>query len=503
MTSTLSAAPAPSVTSSVARRSWSRYAPGIIGLGAGLLAVAGAGIPSYWGDEAASVLSARRSLSSLFGMLNHVDAVHGIYYLFLHFWMQLVGSSEAAVRFPSAVAIGFAAVGTVTLGRQLFGLRVAVLAGIVFAVLPQVTRMGAEARSYAFAMAAAVWVTVWLVAIIRHGEVRRRMWVLYGIAAAACLYLFLYLGFLFVVHLIALGVFRVRRTVLRRWLQAMILAAICASPVLVAGLSQRRQIKFLAHRDYATAASVFVGQWFSTPAFAVAAWLMIALGVAAIFLPSRRRFLPAAIVVLAWFALPTALLLAGNAWIAPMYNLRYLAFCTPAVALLIALGLDAVGSRIRDRRWRRIGLVAMLVAVLVVAAPRYFTQRGPYAKDGGSDLRQTADIVAVHASAGDAILFDTAVKPSRKPRLALDLYPQSFAGLADVALVKGYADRPALWDLVAPIDSISTLILRHDTVWVVEGGQHRADVDALRALGYQIEAVVPVHRTTIYELFQE
>ena len=75
-----------------------------LGMVAGGVAFIGAGVPSYWGDEAASVMSASRSLPSLFGLLAHIDAVHGLYYLFLHFWIQLFGSGEAVVRLPSAIA---------------------------------------------------------------------------------------------------------------------------------------------------------------------------------------------------------------------------------------------------------------------------------------------------------------------------------------------------------------------------------------------------------------
>ena len=487
----------------VARRPRRRFAGLVIGCLAGVIAVIGAGVPSYWGDEAASVLSAGRSLPSLLQLLTHVDAVHGVYYLFLHFWMGLVGTSEAAVRFPSAVAIGLAAAGTVSLGRRLFGMRLGVIAGILFAILPQVTRMGMEARSYAFAMAAAVWLTVWFVSLVRRGERRRRVWVLYGVATAASVYLFLYLALLLVVHAVALIAFRVDRSIIRRWLQATVIALVCAAPILFAALAQRGQIKFLAHRDYATAVSVFVGQWFSTPAFAIVAWLLLAIGIGTSFSRTRRRDLPATVVVLVWFAAPTALLLAGNAWLSPMYNLRYLAFCTPAVAMLMALGVERITDLAHDPRWRRAAVAALLVALVAVAAPRYLAQRGPYGKDGGSDLRQTADVIASHAASGDAIIFDSAVKPSRKPRLAIDLYPKSFTGVADVALVRRYADRPTLWDRVAPTSSVSALIRNHTTVWVVESGSNLADVDAVRALGYRIDETFPVHRTTVYELSKE
>lgn len=503
MTSTLTAGQVTATGPLALRLPWRRFAAAAVGVVAGLIAVIGAGNPSYWGDEAASVLSAGRDLPSLMQLLGHTDAVHGAYYLFLHFWMGIAGTSEAAVRFPSAVAVGLAATGTVALGRRLIGLRLGIFAGLIFAILPTVTRMGAEARSYALAIAAAVWVTVWFVELTRREETRRHVWVLFGVAAAASLYLFLYLAFLVLVQLTALSAFRSSRLVRRRWLEAMIVTGVCAAPILYTALSQRGQISFLAHRGYANAASVFVGQWFGSPVFAVLAWAFIAIGVAAAFDRSRRSDLPGVLMVLVWFSAPTVLLLAGNAWLSPMYNRRYLAFCAPAVAVLIALGIARLAALASDRRLRGIVVGIGLIALVGLAIPRYVAQRGPYGKDGGSDLRQTAEVVAAHASPGGAILFDTAVKPSRMPRLAVDLYPQSFTGLADVALLTPYVDRPSLWDAIAPTDSLAPAILRYDTVWVIESGAHQPDVDRVRALGYRVEQTLPVHRTIVYELSKE
>ncbi|GAA1953635.1 glycosyltransferase family 39 protein [Agromyces allii] len=465
--------------------------------------MAGAGIPSYWGDEAASVLSASRSLPSLFALLGHIDAVHGTYYLFLHVWTGLFGTSEAVVRLPSAMAVGMAAAGTVVLGGRLYDRRLGVLAGLVFAILPEVTRMGVEARSYAFAMAAAVWLTAWFVALVRRGETRRRIWLLFGVAAAGAVYVFLYLALLLVAQLVFLLACRADRAVVRRWLEAVTLAALLAAPIVAAALDQRAQIRFLAERDYATPASVLVGQWFATPVFACFAWAFIVVALVAGFWSDRRRHFSSFALVLTWFAAPTLLILAGNAWVSPMYNLRYPSFCAPAVALLIALGIDRAASVARDGRWRTVGRIAATVVLVAVAAPQYAAQRGPYAKDGGADLRQTAEVVAAHATSGDGIVFDPSVKPSRRPRLSIDLYPERFAGLADLALVKPYGGRTSLWDRVAPVDAIANAIRQHDTVWVVESGADRTEVDAVRSLGYVVRRALPVHRTTVYELTRE
>jgi mannosyltransferase len=49
----------------------------LVGLIGFAVSFAGSWIPSFWGDEAASVMSAQRSLDGLLSLLTKVDAVHG------------------------------------------------------------------------------------------------------------------------------------------------------------------------------------------------------------------------------------------------------------------------------------------------------------------------------------------------------------------------------------------------------------------------------------------
>jgi len=496
-----SAAPASSARASVKR--WPLPA-GLWAFGF-LAALAGSWIPSFWGDEAASVMSAERSLPSLLAMLRNVDAVHGLYYLFLHFWIDAFGASELSVRLPSSIAVGAMVAGVFVLGRMLANRNLAVVAAIIAAVLPRTSYMGADARSYALSTTIAVWVTVLLIALLRRtftSRARHRLaWIGYAIALTLGVYLFLYLGLLLLVHGAFVLSSRADRTSIRAWVKAAGLSALLSMPILVIGYAQRSQIAFLATRGYTTPKSIFVTQWFGNPALAVAAWTLIACVVVGAVLTWRRTRAVSPLIRLsiAWVLLPTIGLLALNA-VTPAYNLRYVSFCIPGVALAIAAGIWLVRHRLLR--------IVLVVAVVALAIPTDVAQRGPFAKDGGSDLAQAASYVGANAASGDAIIFDRTTANRQRPRLAEHLYPADFVGLNDVALKTSYLDRTHLWDTTYPTSEISQQLANEDRVWVVELTGSPDDVDGtdIRALevdGYAIATTQLIHRTVIYSLIKK
>ncbi|KJY46146.1 membrane protein, partial [Streptomyces sp. NRRL S-444] len=63
---------------------------------------------SVWRDEAATWQVAGRSAGEILDMLGNVDAVHGLYYLFMHGLFELFGASTATLRLPSVLAVAAA-----------------------------------------------------------------------------------------------------------------------------------------------------------------------------------------------------------------------------------------------------------------------------------------------------------------------------------------------------------------------------------------------------------
>ncbi|WP_308465104.1 glycosyltransferase family 39 protein [Rathayibacter soli] len=480
------------------------------------VAAAGSWIPSLWGDEAASIMSAERSWPSLFAMLGHIDSVHGAYYVFLHVWIDLFGASAFSVRVPSAIATGLATAGLVILAHRLGGPRVAVVSAIVYMIIPRVTYMGTEAREYAFTATCAVWLTVLLVHLVRTRSRSALAWLGYGVALAASIYVFLYLAMMVLVHAaIVLSVNRERR-MMRRWLLATVLAVLCAAPAISLDLSEGGQISFLANRVTVDFTGFFVDQWFWTAQFAIVAWLFIlcALGVFATrwVREWRHRSAPGgpqpgsvgstdlrspsfAVVATAWLVIPTVLLVSVNL-VHAVYAARYLSFVTPAVAMMIAAGICLL-----TRRWMVVVAVCALVAL---AAPSYLHQRGPFGMPGGSDWSEVASTISSNAQPGDAIVFTEGGSPSQNPRSAKYLYPQAFQGLDDVTLVTPYEQTTGIWDRTEPVSQAATrLASGNGRVWLVlhrgvGTPAHPAELTQLEALGYAVTSTIPENNDVVY-----
>ncbi|WP_420668764.1 hypothetical protein, partial [Mesorhizobium japonicum] len=352
------------------QRRWVRAS--LLGLVGALVGWAGTAVPSYEGDEAASIMSAERTLPNLFAMAGNVDAVHTAYYLFLHGWIRLFGTSELATRAPSAIAVGVLVAGVVVMADRLGGARLGIVAGVLTIVLPRVTHMAAEARSYAFAAAAVAWIGVLVVHLLgsdrgsrdpgRRGRRAGLLWALLGVAIAATSWLFLYCVLL--VAVVGIAVLALRRDLWRAWLGMALLAAALTSPMVVIAYGQRGQLSPLLLRTAVTPESVLVTPWFMDLWPAVVGGALAVAGVAVSI--ARRRDRAAVVLGLAGSVAPISLLLLAGL-VTPLYSSRYPGFSVPFVALLMALGVVRIAELVRPPALR-VATGAALVAVAVAAA---------------------------------------------------------------------------------------------------------------------------------------
>src|SRR6266508_4170772 len=104
-----------------------------------------------WLDEALSVNVSKLSLGDLFEALRH-DGHPPLYYVLLHYWMQLFGEGDIAVRALSAI-FGIATLPLAWLaGRRLAGVSGGRWALVIVALSPYCVRYSTETRMYSLVM---------------------------------------------------------------------------------------------------------------------------------------------------------------------------------------------------------------------------------------------------------------------------------------------------------------------------------------------------------------
>jgi mannosyltransferase len=467
-----------------------------------LLTLLGSWVPSYWNDEAATLRLARLPLPELLAFAQQKDAVHVVYALLMHGWIAVAGESELAVRAPSALAAGAGAAGVLVLLRSLGRPRAALLAAIVFGLLPRTSFNGTEARSSALATALVVWAAVLVVRAARDGGVLR--WVAFvavaGLANAVFLYCVLVLP-AFVLLAAAVGPRRGRA--FGAGVLGAVLSVGVASPVILTAAGQSGQIGWLRSQPV-NAYTVVVESFFGS------AWWLAALAVGLLAVAAvrsravRSRALrsratvagavqpPLVLVLGVWLLLPAAVLLLGTALIEPMFTPRYLSLSSPALATVLGLALAS---------WRPVTAGVLVGALAVAALPALVLMRTETGKPAGQDLRALAQTIRAGARPGDAFLLGDSGTVSLRPRIALAAYPSAFAGLDDVALERSYATTGSYSDVLLEDDALRAALAAEQRVWAAAPAADPEAFDWLAAEGFEAgpSSTVPTATITLWE----
>ncbi len=396
----------------------------------------GIGTPAYWGDEVDTVSAVSRSLPQVLRLLGHVDAVHGLYYLLLWPVVRLAGSGEVATRLPSAIAMAAASLGVTAIMRRLRSRRAGLLAGLVFAGLPAVTEQGHDARPYAMLTAAVVLASYLLLRLAADGRPR---WLIgYGCALVLVGYMQM-LGLLIVAaHAVTLLALRRRRVSLPAWLAVVAATGIAVLPLVVLGWRQRAQIGWITMPGWYDFRYLLGYLGSGSLLCSVLLAVLAVIGVArddatpAAGRPAVEAIPPGA---LAWLALPWLILPPAALWLAslvyPVYSVRYITFCLPAVALLAGAGLAALNGPVA---------AGALAAAVALSVPAQIAVRVPRAGTEAGALQAVTRMLAAHERPGDAIVYPGGAIPPWS--LA---YPRGFSRLRDLSLAEPGAEAGTLY----------------------------------------------------------
>ncbi len=473
------------------------------------------GVPSLWRDEAATISGSQRSLPAIATMMRHEDAVHAPYYVLMHPVIALGGTSATVLRLPSLIAMTLAVGLTAALGRHLAqasGLpgatALGIVAGLALTAVPLTTRYAQEARPYALATLFAVAASY---AFVRGlGSQLRRWWVLYAAALLLAGLFDLFAALIAVAHGISLiwlsragGEKPARRArgekpargaqaavstpaVVRRWLAACVAAGVLLSPVIVLSAGQSGQLSWVRQPGLGTLAALardFAG---ATAALPVVAALALLGCVAGRGDPgdARRPVLTAIALTqlaLPWLVAPPVLLIAVS-FIHPYYVERYVLFCLPALAVLVAAGLvwlvrltrlalragcwprALAGRGLRPRVADVLATVPSAVLALVIVAVLTGPQREIRQVSARPDnLRGVAVVLARHERAGDAVLY-----LPRDTSLAGLAYPAAFRHLRDIGQGRSALASGTLRGTAAPPRLVASRLASVRRVWTVQ-----------------------------------
>ena len=371
------------------------------------------GAQSLWYDETVSAYLASQSIPQL---ISHTagDIHPPGYYLMLHAWTRLAGSTEFALAFPSLVFGVLAIPLSYVIARRWLGGRVAAASALLIATSAYQVWYSQEVRMYSLAAAIgllSLWFCLQFLAAERQtGPAWRMAAAGYVLAAALGLYVLYYFAFLLIALNALMIVWLLRSGAsrgLRRWLLAQAALLVLYLPWLPIALRQAVYPPVPPWR-----------QLVPLPRLALEAWSALGLGqsvqpeqvwflliiIGAVFLlgvwqAHLSSGWPRPAVWLAGYTFAPLGLMVLVSLVAPLYHVRYLLTYAPPFYILLGAGLVWLA-----RRSRPMAAAAMLAWLAGTGFSLHQLHTSPlYVAD---DLRGAVNYIAERWRPGDAVLIN-------------------------------------------------------------------------------------------------
>jgi mannosyltransferase len=370
--------------------------------------------PELWRDELSSWSFASRPVPELVTIVRHSDASQLAYYLLLHYWMAVFGDSVLAMRMLSVLAMTGAAACVPLVGRRLAGDKAGLLAGLIFALVPSISRFAQETRLYALEVLVAMVATLLLLRAVDKPSWRK--WAAYAGCVAMLGYVDLVALCLIAGHAAAVALRwwtgrsaldRAGVTGLAGWAGGMLGFAAAAAmgclaclPMALVGLGQAgHQLNWLVRPGLSLSAFSFFGRnlFYSTSAAAA----LIIVAVLAWAVAWQAAAIASAIAVV-----PVAVMWVVSQGPTSYFFPRYLLLTVAAWAILGGITLSKLDVRVA-------AATVLVFGILGAGDQRVIREPGAhnwaeYPVNEGTqywDFAGAAQIVAAGARPGDGIVY--------------------------------------------------------------------------------------------------
>jgi 4-amino-4-deoxy-L-arabinose transferase-like glycosyltransferase len=384
------------------------------------------GTESYWLDEVYTVHMAQRNVDQLLAVreLNWPPA----YYVLIHFWVRLFGTTETATRSLSVLA-GIASIAIIYfLGRELFEKRVGLLGALLMAISEFQIYYSQETRFYSlFALTTLLSIFFYIKAL------RSRNTAFFLIYLATSILLFYSHAFgIFIIaaqNLHFLLRWQDYRKVRFRWLFCQAVLFLAIAPIFLPNILEGKRIAGVGVSTIGWIPDPPISALFRTvyeylfPLRHDRSWTAVGLSFAAgiaffvigtaLFahwmgkkqwftsvknlLHERHVFASKAnglLLLGCWFLCPLVFPFVLSKLIGPMYVDRYTISASPALYLMIAFGITRIG--------KIVPVAISLTALAIIVAPGLVSYYGTPVKE---QWREAAAFVTANASDRDVVVF--------------------------------------------------------------------------------------------------
>jgi 4-amino-4-deoxy-L-arabinose transferase-like glycosyltransferase len=326
---------------------------------------------SVWFDESFSAFMVKQNFADIWHF-TALDVNAPLYYFLLKIWSIFVGNSDIALRFLSVIfGIGSLVAGFF-LSKKLFGKRVGYFALFFMTLSPMLLRYATEMRCYTMLIFLLIMATY--VFVLASEKASRKLWILYGILAAAAMWTHYYAALPILAHLVWRKM-TAQKFFTRDFVTSLIVAAALFLPWLPTMITQLGVVQafgFWIPPFGLDTATSFVGEMmvYSTHDRAtnfVALGILGAIILLVILLIKSRRAIaqklrPNFLLILLLVILPPVVLaILSLPPLRPMFINRYVFFSMTIFSFLVAL---AVGIKLKLRGFK----IAQVVLFIIIVA---------------------------------------------------------------------------------------------------------------------------------------